>query len=42
MIVLNYNNYVSAKIMQTERRTTSLLDYSAEMQLIFCKDNVYS
>ena len=28
-----------AKIMQTERRTTSLLDCYAEVQLIFCKGN---
>ena len=28
-----------AKIMQTERRTTSLLDCYAEVQLILCKDN---
>ena len=28
-----------AKIMQTERRTTSLLDCYAEVQLILCKGN---
>ena len=28
-----------AKIMQTERRISSLLGYYAEVQLILCKDN---
>ena len=28
-----------AKIMQTERRTTSLLDCYAEVQFILCKGN---
>ena len=31
-------SFSSAKIMENERKTSSLLDFFAEMQLIFCKD----
>ena len=31
--------FSSAKIMQIECRISNLLEYSAEMQLIFCKDS---
>ena len=32
-------SFSSAKIMEIERKTSSLLDFFAEMQLIFCKDS---
>ena len=32
--------YNSAKIMQTESKISSLLEYYAEVQLILCKDTI--
>ena len=34
-------SFSSAKIMENERKTSSLLDFFAEMQLIFCKDSPF-
>ena len=34
-------SFSSAKIMENERKTSSLLDFFAEMQFIFCKDSPF-
>ena len=34
-------SFSSAKIMENQRKTSSLLDFFAEMQLIFCKDSPF-
>ena len=34
-------SFSSAKIMENERKISSLLDFFAEMQLIFCKNSPF-